>query len=586
MKKIKYVLYFSVISLAFLAILPRCANIQPPSGGPKDTIPPVLLYSIPVNKSINYKSRVFYFEFNERIKLDKFKNQLIITPRIESDYKIKQKKYSFMMTFDEDFKENTTYTFNFREGIKDLTEGNVTRDNKFVFSTGDFIDSLSISGTVTYLTTGDTLEGILVGIYNVKDTINIFNGSPYYFTETDEKGFYSLENIMNGVYKIYAFKDENSNLKLESKNEAYGFIPDTISLTGNITDLDIRIYNLDIRNLKVQTAMPSGKYYYINFNKYITDYSIYPVADSIPLYSGFAKEHHSIKIYNTFNNIDSIEVGFQAKDSINNMLSDTVWVKFKESSRKPDKFEVQLTPNSGSVPKNFDLTFNFSKPVTYINKDSIFFQFDTTHINELNEDSLYVWNERKDKLTLSVSLNKTLADTIAARRKRLEKLKTDSLKQKATPKKKGPPVKKQMASKESKNKKPKINKGLQLYMGKGSFVSIEKDSLEMSTSNYEFADNEKYGTITGKVITMYPSYFIQLTDMKNKVIQEFYNVKNYHFKRITPGKYKIRILIDNNNNGVWDPGNMKKNEEAEEVLFFPKVISIRANWEMNQNLRF
>ena len=586
MKKILSLIYLSFFSLALLSLFPKCANIKPPTGGPRDTIPPALLYSVPPNKSINYKGRTFYFEFNERIKLDKFKNQLIITPRIESNYTTKLKKNSFTMIFDDDFKDSTTYTFNFREGIKDLTEGNVTKDNKFVFSTGNFIDSLSITGTITNLITGDTLEGILVGIYNIlDDTVTIFNGSPYYFTETDEKGFYSLENIINGVYKIYAFKDDNSNLKLESKSEAYGFIPDTLFLNENMENIDIRIYNLDIRDLELQTAMPSGKYFYINFNKYITDYTLYPIKEKIQLFSGYAKEHHSVKIYNTFENTDSIEIAFHVNDSINNIVSDTVWVKFKESNRKPDKFELKLSPKAGPLPLNFNLTFTFSKPVIYVNKDSIFFQFDTTRINDFPDDSLFNWNERKDELIIPVKLNKTLADTIAAIRSRKEKMKMDSLKSKITKKKKGGPLaKKQMASKES--KKPHINRGLQLYLGEGSFISVEKDTLKTTTSNYVFASDDQFGIISGKVSTNYPGYFIQLIDLKNNVVQELHNVKNYRFKRIPPGEYKIRILIDNNDNGVWDPGNMKKNEEPEEVLFFPKTISIRANWELNQNLIF
>lgn len=587
MKKIITILYLFFFVLAVISILPKCANVKPPTGGPRDTIPPVMLYSVPVNKTINYKGRSFYFEFNERIKLDKFKNQLIITPRIDSKFSVKQKKNSFTLSFDDNFEENTTYTFNFREGVQDLSEGNVTRDNKFVFSTGEFIDSLFITGTVTHLTTADTLDGILVGIYNVKDdTITIFNGSPYYFTETDKEGFYALENIIDGVYKIYAFNDDNKNLKLESKNEAYGFFPDTLYLSNSIENLDLSIYNLDIRDLKVQTALPSGQYFYINFNKYITTYKIYPIVKEIDLYSGFAKDHSSIKIYHTSNLKDSIEVGFQATDSIYNIIEDTVWVKFKESSRKPDKFELNLKPKAGPVPLSFDITLNFSKPVSYVNKDSIFFQFDTTKINNLSFDSLYIWNDRKDIINLAVTLDKSLADTITAIRERYEKLKADSLVKKQSSKTKTRPVKKQMTSKNAKDKKPQINRGLQLYIGTGSFISIENDTLEATSVNYKFAEIENFGTISGEVITNYKSYFIQLVDLQNKLIVELYNIKNYHFKMVQPGKYKIRVLIDNNGNGVWDPGNMKKNQEPEEVLFFPKVISIRANWEMHQNLRF
>jgi len=588
MKRLLAIISSLFFALAFFSIFPKCAQVKPPTGGPKDTIPPILILSNPPNKTINYKGRSFLFEFNERIKLDKFKKQLIITPRIESKYEFKLKKNSFTLNFEKDFENNTTYTFNFREGIKDLTEGNVTPDNKFVFSTGDYIDSLSISGTITHLFTGDTLKQILVGLYNMDgDTITILNGSPYYFTETDKKGFYSLENIINGVYKIYAFKDGNKNLKLETKTETYSFLSDTIYLSQNITNLNLQLYNLDIRDYKVQTSMPSGQYYYINFNKYIFSYSIQPINNDLRLYSGFAKEHRSIKIYNTFHTKDSIEVFYQATDSINNVIKDTIWVKFKESNRKYDEFKLQTTPGSGSITEQFDLSFNFSKPVLYTNTDSLFFQFDTTAIKYFNEDSLYLWNDRSDELTIPVYLNKSLADTVLAQRIRFEKIKADSLKTSRSKKGKSEkPAKKQMSSKNSKNKKTELNKGLQLYLGTGTFISIENDTLKPITNNYAFSDLEKFGSISGKVKTDYPGYFIQLIDTNNNLVDEQHNVNSYTFTMVPPGNYKIRVLIDNNGNGKWDPGNMLLNIEPEEIMFFPKIISIRANWELNQNLRF
>ncbi len=587
MKKLLAIISFTFFVLAVFSIFPKCANVKPPTGGPKDTIPPILIISDPINKTINYKNRTFYFEFDERIKLDKFKNQLIITPRIESKYEFKLKKTSFTLKFEEDFEDSTTYTFNFREGIKDLTEGNVTLDNKFVFSTGDYIDSLSITGTITHLFTADTLKEILVGLYKMDgDTINVFNGSPYYFSETDKKGFYALDNIINGIYKIYAWRDGNNNLKLESKTEPYSFLSDTIYLSQNISNLDLQLYNLDFRNYKVQTSMPSGQYYYINFNKYIVSYSLTPLEENIQLYSGFAKEHKSIKIYNTFNSKDSIEVYFHATDSINNYIEDTVWVKFKKSNRKYDDFELLTSPKPGSIPEQFELQLNFSKPILHINTDSIYFQYDTTAINDLNEDSLYFWNDRFDELTIPVSLNKTLADTILAQRERLAKMKSDSLNASKSKKGKSERVaKKQMASKNTKDKKTELNKGLQLYIGPEAFISIENDTLETITTKYQFASTEDFGILSGKIQTQYPGYFIQLLDIQNYLIDELHNVKNYKFK-IIPGKYKIRVLIDNNGNGMWDPGNIILNIEPEEVLFFPKIISIRANWELNQNLRF
>ncbi len=178
---IKYFLHISIIIIIY-QLLTSCANVTPPSGGPRDTITPVRLITIPLDKSINYKGKSIVMEYDERINVNKIKDQLIITPYIESDYEYTIKKNIIKLNFEEAFEDSTTYTLNFRESIQDITEKNPTKDNKFTFSTGSFIDSMTIDGYVKDLLTFDTLENIIVGIYNVNDTISIFDGTPYYFT--------------------------------------------------------------------------------------------------------------------------------------------------------------------------------------------------------------------------------------------------------------------------------------------------------------------------------------------------------------------------------------------------------------------
>jgi hypothetical protein len=245
-----------------------------PTGGPRDTIPPVLINSIPFNQSLNYKGKSITLEFDERITTDKIKDQLIITPLTASEYEYTIKKNALKITFEEPFSDSTTYSLNFRESIQDITEGNPTDDSKFTFSTGSYIDSMSITGYVKELLTYDTLENVIIGLYRAQDTITIFDGSPYYFTEIEEDGSYLIENIKNGKYLLYAFIDANKNLQLETNKEAHAFSKDTILLdTGRYTK-NLDLIHLDLTEFKVMTALASGKYFDINFNKYIYDYDI------------------------------------------------------------------------------------------------------------------------------------------------------------------------------------------------------------------------------------------------------------------------------------------------------------------------
>jgi hypothetical protein len=224
--------------------------------------------------------------------------------------------------------------------------------------------------------------------------------------------------------------------------------------------------------------------------------------------------------------------------------------------------------------------------VLTINKDSIFFQYDTTRIADFREDSIWIWSTNKTELFIPVILDKTRTDTLLAQRQRLAQAKSDSLEQNRQDAE--PAALKQVKRQagDLRNVQPSIQQGLNLYLGKGAFVTVDKDTSEFDTHKYDFVNPEEYGTITCTVYTDHPSYFIQLLDKNNEIAQEVNNVRQFKFNLINPGDYRIRVLIDNNNDGIWSLGNMTMHNEPESVFFFPEVISIRANWELNLDLKF
>ena len=576
----KYLLYIIILFISY-QLFTSCANVSPVSGGPKDTIPPIRLITVPLDKSINYKASTIVMEFDERIKINKIKDQLIITPLIEFDYEYAIKKNTIKLTFEKPFKDSTTYTLNFRESIQDITESSPTKDNKFTFSTGSFIDSMSITGYVKELLTYDTLENIVIGLYKAEDTITIFNGSPYYFTELDEEGKYIIENIKIGKYLLYAFQDENKNLTLETDDEADGFIKDTIYLDSGLVSRNIDLINLDLTDFRINTSLPSGQYYDINFNKYIIDYSITTINNKQQLYTNRAKQNKSIRFYNNFIDVDSVQVSFTALDSINSELADTVYVKFNPSKRKKEEFQIKISPeNNAQIETLLDVKIEFNKPINLINSDSIFIQFDTTKITDIH-DSIFVWNELKDILSFQVDIDKSMADTILSRKIKLNQAIKDSIK---TIEEEAP-VKKQMSSKKSENK-TSINTGLQLYFGIGSFYSADQDTSKSIGYNYKFIIPEDYGIQQINVHTQYDNFFLQLLDKNFEIVREASNQKSITFKNLESGSYKIRILIDANNDGIWSPGNMKNQIEPEPVYIYPEILLIRADWQTSLDLTF
>lgn len=594
MKNVSSITFIAILSSILFYIFTSCASVVPPTGGPRDTIPPKMIKSIPPNQSINYAGKVFYFEFDERIVTENLRQKLIITPRIEGSWEEKPSKMGFRLIFADDFDKDLTYTFNFRDAIKDITEKNPTRDNRFTFSTGDYIDSISISGFISDLLKGDSLKEITVGLYRIDDTVTIFNGSPYYFTETDEKGKYDISNIKNGLYQIFAFKDANKNMTLQTNMEEFGFLPDTLDLMHNIDNLNIGLLKVDLRKINLNNALASGPYFEVNFNKYIKNYYIESDAYSDTIFYMRAKENKSIRVYNTFPGIDSLKIHVYAEDSIGDFIDTTLYMKFRETRRRPDEFNYTVVPAAKSaIDYHFTANLNFNKPVRYTNLDSIFIQYDTSKIVGFSFDSTAFWNKTLTELQLSAYINQSILDSIELEKERKKTIeegsKTDTIKSDALDVEKSfnaetetKPPQRRSAS-EALPKAPKLNKGLQLYIGKGAFRSIENDSSDFSGLNYEIIDPEKFGIIKGTVMTDYRKYFIQLINEKNEVIKELDSEKQYTFNNVPPGKYKIRILIDNNEDGKWDFGDIRKNIAPEGVIFFPETLTVRANWEQ-QNI--
>lgn len=576
----KYFFYITIIFLSY-HFLVSCAQMQPPTGGPRDTIPPIRLFTSPPDKSTNFVAKSIIMEYDEKIKTDKLKEQLIITPLIDFEYDSYIKKNLFRITFDGKFADSTTYTLNFRESIQDITEGNPTRDNKFTFSTGNFIDSLSIEGYVKVLLTYDTLKEITVGLYNANDTVTIENGSPYYFTEADEKGFYSIENIKNGRYLLYAFADENKNLKLETNKESYGFVKDTLLLDSGKMIRNLDLINLDLTDFRMISATQSGKNFDINFNKYITDYTLTSLDTIYTLYSSPSKENKSIRIFYTELLKDSIPVSFTAFDSLNAQLSDTVYVKFNESKRKPEELFLKVMPESNrAIESTFEVIVEFNKPITIVNTDSMFVQYDTTRILQIH-DSIFHWNKHRNKLSFILNIDKSKADTVLAQKNRYVQLQKDSLENLDSD-----ADAKKLTINKGKKGAQRINQGLQLYFGDNSFISAEGDSSVTVTANYKFLIPQDYGTQIINAHTEYPSYTIQLLTEKYEIVQEKSNQEKIVFNNIKPGKYLVRVLIDEDGDGIWSKGNMKKRIMPEKVFIYPDKLVIRGDWQTTLDLDF
>lgn len=528
-----------------IIICTACAKQVPLTGGLKDVDPPKIVSTTPSNGSLNFNGQEIVLEFDEYIKEENLRSQLLITPRVTSTYKSRVNRNRITLSFDQPFDSATTYTLNFREGIKDITENNVPDNLTFVFSTGDYLDSISLSGQVRSLMTKEALEDITISLYQTEDTITIFDGPPLYSTKTTKDGKFDLQNIKYGNYLLYALNDKNQNLQLESQDEGYAFLASSLLLSDSTANIDLSLQNLDTRPIILQNSRPVQNNFDLKFNKYIVDYQL---ADStISLKSNLVESNRTLRIYQNDLVPDSLALRFEVRDSLLQKLDSTVYIRFEESSRKGEKFSGNLTLPRGGVDKQFTTTLNLNKPLDRINYDSIYFRFDTLAKIPIAAHQVSL-NHSEDQLIFRIHMDSVIQkDTVLLG----------------------------------------WEQSFEFIIANESIFSIEQDTLSQISRELSIKKPEDHGLLAGSITTSYENYFVQLLDKDFKVVESrpANSTSTYAFRNVLPGDYSLRILIDENNNGQWDPGNIHESRLPEPVrLFFhpnvgTEVITIRANWE-------
>lgn len=550
-----------------LLILWGCANRVQPTGGPKDEDPPIPVFSSPLPGQLNFKGQEIQIEFNEFIVTKGLKEQLIITPRLDGDYKMNIKKRTLYLIFDQPFKDSTTYTLNFRDGVTDITEKNPVENLLLPFSTGSMLDTLEIGGYIFDLMTKDPVEGATLALYTVDDTLDIFTGSPYYSTKSTSNGSYVFKNLKDDNYKLYAFVDTNKNLTCEPSKEPYAFLPNFIKVDTIIYADTLNMQFLNIDTLEITRTRQAGQYYILQANKYIVNADLQTDNDSILIYK-FNKDRKGLKIYNSFIIKDSLKITVTLEDSLGYIINDSFYMSFTKSSRKSDEFKVLFRDPIGSKTKKVIVgKIQFDKPLSSIILDSISIERDSVEQYYIHQRTTYKYDSLLNIMTYSIEIPQAVLDS-------LDKDKEQKAK-----------------SKRSGSSSASGKTAYSVKMPKGTFLSIENDSSEATSKEIKFVETVNSGLIVGNITTSYASFTIQLLDENYKTVKEQINGKSYTFNEIAPGKYHIRILIDENENGKWDPGNIRMNKLPEDVFMYHdkngnKKTAIRANWELTIDLSF
>lgn len=533
-----------IISVILFNSILGCASVATPTGGAKDELPPELLSANPTTGQKNFKGNQLQMTFSEAIKLKDPKEEILITPSPGSNTTFTIKKDKLIIEPEKAWEENTTYSLNFRDGVQDLTEGNPAENLRIAFSTGPDIDSLSISGQVAFTFSEKIPEKITVALYQ-SDTTDIFTQAPTYFTKTDKEGQFSIQNLKSGKYYVYAFDDKNKNLKIESKNEKFGFLAKPIELESNQDSLTIYLIGVDTKQPTLTSIRHTTQTTLVRLNKNPDSLHI-TLTDISKGLATFGDKPSELIFYHAFKEKDSLKVNLFLKDSVEQTLDTTFYLKHSETKVAKESFTTKEQLDIyNPVTKIFTYQLSFNKPLASLNLDSIYIRLDSTSVIKIEQTDLKI-----DTLFHLLTLNKKIE---------------------------------QPSPDPEANKKKKKNPFLRF--GKGAIISYELDSIKTIVKEITFLREEDTGSVAIKVETEERNYLVQLLSRDDKLIQQLRNPKEISFKFLKPLEYKLRVIIDTNGNGKWDAGSFTKGIEPEKIFFYKSEegkysFPIRANWEV------
>jgi len=540
----KYWLYLIPLFLG------ACANIVTPSGGPKDVTPPVVLKTTPLNKSLHFTGKSFRIDFDEFVKVTDAASQVVVSPFMKEAPEIKVKGRAIVVNFNDTLKPNTTYSISFGKSISDINEGNALLNYRYVFSTGDIIDSLTLKGIVKNSLTLKPESGVLVILYD-QDVDSIpYKKTPLYISKTDESGNFRFSNVRNGKFKIFALKDANGNFLFDPPAESIAFrdslvVPEPIdtakadSLKKNHSYGLLLFEELPAKQKRLKaTALKYGKLMLV-YRKPLEDCSITSMSDSIPT-SSIIQEISSTK--------DTVTLWLKKPDA------DSVVILVRNNKNILDTATIRLVKKAGKQSrgkadelKNANLVANVTNNGTFDYFKSLAFE---------NSAPIAEYNFRK----IILKENK---DTVKAKF-----VFTDSIKRK---------FRMDYTFKEGTNYSllipPKAFKDI---------FGLMNDTLKI---HFTTTSLKNYGNIklTLKSKDLLCGLIVQLVTENDAIIQEKYSHANdvVNFVNVNPGNYKIKIICDGNGNKIWDTGNYLKKLQPEKVYYYPTTIMPKANWDID-----
>ncbi|MCB0552667.1 MAG: Ig-like domain-containing protein [Phaeodactylibacter sp.] len=526
----------SAIALA----LTFCANPLPPEGGLKDVDPPKLVVeeSTP-NFQTKFQKKTIELTFDEWVEVQDVFNQVVVSPPLEYKFELSLKRKTVRFSFDEreQLRPEATYTINFGEAVKDLNERNPAENLRFVFSTGDFIDSLSVTGIIVDAQTAKPVESALFMLYdNLSDTV-VRTERPFYFARTGKDGRFQIENVKAGLFKGFALKDANLNYRFDQALEPIGF-PDSLLVVSDSLqpDLLVKLFTEE-RPLRLLESDDS------RYGLVRLAFSKAPEGLNLS-YEDVGQQNVAYEI-----NPDTTKVWFDLPEEKSwklylrqdTVLNDTVQVRSRNRQDFLEKARLSFRPQGSQV-----ININPSRPIELAVNHPVL-RYDTSLIR-FYEDTL------RTLVQPQLSL-----DTNGQRRLSI-----------AYPWKEGLPY--------------------EMELMPGAFTDIYGLQNDTIIQKYKAELRKNFGNLALTIdsLSADTSYIVELLGKGDELVERFLvqglNTFQQSFTALPPGNYSVRIITDWNGNGRWDSGNYDLYLQPEPISQKPLEQQLRASWDLESTI--
>ena len=567
-----------IVLLLIAWTLRSCANRgQGPQGGPKDTTPPKVMKETPLNGTVNYRSKQIEVEFDELVLVQKLMDNVVISPPQLKLPDIKTRGKKLQVVFNEPLKDSTTYTIQFGNAIVDNNEKNPLPNYTFSFSTGDVIDSLQIAGHVLDAENLNPVLGAFAGIHTA-EADSLFTKQPFLrVSKTDSAGGFVIKNVREGRYATFALSD-NSRDYIYQSGEGLAFndsvIIPRVHNTWRMDTVWMDSVTIDtIQRVLIPHYSPDDVVlFHFKDNKAFRQFTKYDRSEQHFFRLFFSAPSDSVPVIKPMDVDWTAAMVMQSNptnDTITCWLTDSLVIamdslKFILTYQKSDSLfnlyaqtdtmqVVYRKPRGGKKPQTdtqetfLKLTHNATETFEVYDDLKIYSPTPIQH----RVDSMLHFYVMKDSVPIPLTMELTPCDDSNMR---------FAVAYDWTP-----------------------DTHYRLVMDSAAWMDIYGKTIAPTTLKWKIRPVEDYANLVIQIAPYDSLAVLQLLSTKDEVVRQLpAQPEGTKFENVRPGDYFLRLFVDANQDGKWTTGDYSQKRQPEKVVYSPKKITLRANWDMEE----